>query len=331
MVSIVSLIIGGAATLLVEHEVVKPDIENEPSSNRDPRISGDNYTIAGYNSAYKFIHPILSIEPVNESEKYAGIKKNIEDYIAGEKQKGLTSASVYFREFSKGQWFGINLTEKYDPGSLLKVGVLITYLRMAENDKDLLKKEIEYHAEKGFRFPEEHFKSESVSEGGKYTLNELLRFMIVYSDNRATLFLEDHMDTTVFKNEFTDLGMTPPRFSDPNYTLNPKEYSMMFKALYTSGYLQKRASETALSLLSESVFKEGLLKGLPPNVTIAHKFGEFGNGTMHELHECGIIYLNNTPYLINIMTRGNDWNQLSDLIGHISKTVYDYNASGQVN
>ncbi len=330
-VSLLSLIIGGASTLIIEHKVVKANPDADPSTDRDPRISGDNYTITGYNSTYKFIRPILSVEPVNEFEKYSGLKKNIEDYIANEKQKGLTSASVYFREFTKGQWFGINLTEKYDPGSLLKVGVLITYLRMAETDKELLKKEIEYHAEKGFQLPEEHFQSESVSEGGKYTINELLRFMIAYSDNKATLFLEDHMDTTVFKNEFSDMGMTPPRFSDPNYRLNAKEYSMLFKALFNAGYLRKRASETALSLLSESVFKEGLLKGLPQNLTVAHKFGEFGNGNMSELHECGIIYLGNTPYLLNVMTRGNDWNQLSDFIGHISKTVYDFNSSAQVN
>ena len=102
-VSLLSLIIGGASTLIIEHKVVKANPDADPSTDRDPRISGDNYTITGYNSTYKFIRPILSVEPVNEFEKYSGLKKNIEDYIANEKQKGLTSASVYFREFTKGQ------------------------------------------------------------------------------------------------------------------------------------------------------------------------------------------------------------------------------------
>jgi beta-lactamase class A len=131
------------------------------------------------------------------------------------------------------------------------------------------------------------------------------------------------MDTTIFKREFDDLGITEPRFNNPNYTLNVKEYSMLFNALYSAGYLRKQASENALALLSESTFKNGLLKYLPRDVVASHKFGESGNGVIHELHESGIIYLDNSPYLLTIMTRGKDWDVLSETIGQISKKVYD--------
>lgn len=97
----------------------------------------------------------------------------------------------------------------------------------------------------------------------------------------------------------------------------------MFKALYSAGYLKRRASDSALSLLTQTVFREGLVKELPASRIVAHKFGEAGNDQIHELHESGIIYLDNNPYMITVMSRGTDWNTLSGILGHISKIVYD--------
>jgi len=281
------------------------------------------YKVKRYSSNYKYINPIISVESVNESANYAVLKEAINNYIAVERENGLTYASVYFKELTDNEWFSINARERYDPASLLKVGVLITYLRMAELHKELLDMEVVYQGRPGFVFPTEHFGSDTVVEGRKYKISELLQHMIRYSDNRATLFLEDHMDTTIFKKEFTDLGLPEPHFNGPSFTLDVEEYAMMFKALYNAGYLWKTTSEDALALLTESVFKNGLLKELPAGVVAAHKYGECGNRISHELHEAGIIYLNDHPYLVTVMTRGTDWNKLSEVVGHISKMVYD--------
>jgi beta-lactamase class A len=297
-----------------------------------PTATSDNYQVKRFKSNYKFISPIVSIETTQESPELQSLKGRLNDYISGEKQKGLTSAAVYFREFSASNgWFAINAKEKYDPGSLLKVGVLITYMQMAEDNPKLLNMEVQYQGRKGFVLPVEHYQSDTVIEGHQYRISELLEHMIKYSDNRATLFLEDHMDTAIFKREFGDLGISEPNFQDPRFTLNVAEYSMMFRALYNAGYLRKNASENALALLSESVFNDGLKKGLPGSVVIAHKYGEFGSGDFRELHESGIIYLDKHPYLLTVMTRGTDWNELSNVIGHISKIVYEHELAASVH
>jgi beta-lactamase class A len=85
------------------------------------------------------------------------------------------------------------------------VGVLITYLQMAEHDHNRMNMEAEYHGRTGFRLPVEHYLSDTVLENHHYKISELLEHMIRYSDNRATPFLEDHMDTTIFKKKFADL------------------------------------------------------------------------------------------------------------------------------
>ena len=95
------------------------------------------------------------------------------------------------------------------------------------------------------------------------------------------------------------------------------------KDLFNSSDLAPKESEYAISLLTRSHFKEGLVKELPDTVLIAHKFGEAGDSRIHELHETGMIYVNNRPYLITVMTQGYDWNRLAGVISHTSKLTYD--------
>lgn len=311
-------LLGSGATFLVLHG--KENRSAIPQSTSD--TAGKDDVVIKRVHSYKFINPIISVDHENEFEGFAPLKSEISEIIASEKKNGLATASVYFKDLNKADWIVINPDEKYDPGSLLKVGVLMTYLRMADANPNLLGSEMIFHKESGFRYPSEHYRSDTVQDGKKYTVNELLQFMIRYSDNYATVFLENYMDTTVFKKEFIDLGVTEPRFDDPNYVLNVKEYSGIFNALYNAGYLKKKASEDALALLSQSTFKDGLLKELPGSLLVAHKFGEAGKGNLHELHECGIFYLAGRPYLLTIMTKGTEWNNLSEVIGRISKVVY---------
>jgi beta-lactamase class A len=309
----------------------KPAGSEKQASDSGGQSQGQPLHITRDQRSYKYISPIIAVEPVNESEKLATIKSRIADFIAGEKNSGsLISASVYLKEFTGGNWMAINPTEVYNPGSLLKVGVLITYYRMAEKDNTLLDKEVTYHGERGFVFPVEHYTDDTVTEGKKYKISELMRYMIRNSDNRATVFLENWMDTTIFKQEFEDLGITRPRFNDPTYSLNVVEYSMMLRALYNAGYLRKRASENALAMLAESNFSKGLLRELPRGLEVAHKFGESGDANIHELHESGIVYLGGNPYMITIMTKGTDWEKLSADIGHISRMAYDELTSGRI-
>ena len=75
--------------------------------------------------------------------------------------------------------------------------------------------------------------------------------------------------------------------------------------------------------LAQSDFNDGLRRGVPSSIAVAHKFGErfLESGERH-LHDCGIIYHPTNPYLLCVMTRGTDFDALSALIGDISKEVF---------
>lgn len=82
-----------------------------------------------------------------------------------------------------------------------------------------------------------------------------------------------------------------------------------------------------MSLLTKSKFHDGLTKSLPASVPVAHKFGEKFNPIEQQLHETAIIYSENKPYLITVMTRGTDQEKLKSVLNSVSKKVYDFMAS----
>lgn len=49
---------------------------------------------------------------------------------------------VYVRNLNNGPWFGINENEKYSPASLMKVPILMTFLKWIELDPSILMKKI---------------------------------------------------------------------------------------------------------------------------------------------------------------------------------------------
>ena len=95
--------------------------------------------------------------------------------------------------------------------------------------------------------------------------------------------------------------------------------------MYNASYLSKDLSEYALNILAHTAYNNGIVKGLPGDVPVAHKFGERTviQDRSRQLHDCGIVYLNHHTYLLCIMTRGTDYDQLSEIISRISNIIYE--------
>jgi hypothetical protein len=155
--------------------------------------------------------------------------------------------------------------------------------------------------------------------------------MIKYSDNKAYYVLLDKLhlispDRDLLKDTFVELGIVDPKDLLDN-TISVKSYSSIFIQLFNSSYINNRkSSENVLSLLAESEWKNGLNAGVPVDINIAHKFGErfnFDGNGLDQLHDCGIVYYPENPYLLCVMTRGNDYGQLAKVINEISKMFYE--------
>ncbi len=283
-------------------------------------------------SDYKFINPLL-LSLRGEYEEYEGfaplkksIDEQIKDFVATKK---ATEVSVYFRDLDLGQWTGVNYNEPYAPGSMLKVAVLMAYLQLSELNPSILSGTITVAPSSINLDNNQYFKPEHpIQPGRTYTKIELLRAMIVDSDNNATNLLAQELGEDKINYIYSALQLPIENSLGIDY-MSPKLYSRLYRTLYNSSFLSQRESEQVLQILSQANFKQGLVAGVPADIEVAHKFGELGflddvgKLTDLELHDCGIIYYPRHPYFLCVMTKGSDYPTLGNVIAAISKTVWE--------
>lgn len=283
---------------------------------------------------YHYINPQLDCDyKLKISKKgYAQLKIRLQEFISQKTSaKEVVQVSIYFRDLQNGPTLGIDEYEKFVPASLLKLPVLLTYLNLEEESPGFLKTEVIYNKGPDELFPPQVFApSEVLEDGASYSLDELLIHMIKYSDNRTDYFLFEYLDKispdkNLILQTYVDLGIIDPQ-SSTDETISVKSYASVLVQLYHSSYFNKKeSSERVLSLLVDTDWESGIIAGVPTDIKVANKFGERTGleGGIQQLHDCGIIYYPENPYLLCIMTRGNDINKLPPIISAISKMVYE--------
>lgn len=280
---------------------------------------------------YRYINPLLECEIENDSlinQKYLPFekitKKRIQDFM-GEKYP-KTMYSVYMRNLNNGPWFGINERALFSPASLLKLPILLAYIKIAEEDRSILKRKILFseHVES----VTQNIKPSSALETGKeYTVEDLLARMIIYSDNDSADILDKNLPAERLLKVYRDLGVEIPDVRSPDDFMSVKDYASFFRMLYNASYLNKESSEKVLALLTRSEFSRGIREGVPAEVEVAHKFGERiykneDSSIEAQLHDCGIVYHPKYPYLLCIMSRGNNFQDLARTVSQISKIIF---------
>ncbi len=295
------------------------------SLSNQPNQEQNDYTLTRL-KGFEHIRPLLSVEPKYESKKYGVLKGKLADLLENMKMAGtISEASIYLKELERGEWISLNGEERYRPASLMKIPLLLSYLRMAEATPGLLTQKLVYKKPDSVNISAQFYAPPAVQPGKEYTIHELLYFMAAHSDNNATWLLASKFDASVTKKLFDDFGLPEPVDDDEKFTLTPKECSVFFNAIYNVAYLSPEYSEYAAALLSNCTFQEGFVKGFPKNTKMWHKFGEWrGAGRDHELHESGIVYIHDKPYLLTVMTRGKDTDKLAEAIQAISQKTYEY-------
>ena len=259
--------------------------------------------------------------------EYDQLDKQIDGYVKNaEDSFSATSVSVYYRDLNNGHWTGTNEDETFEPSSMLKVAVMISYLLDAISNQDILSKQIYYSGkdESG-----QYYTSSTTLSQGYHTVQELIDNMIINSDNVAALALISN-DQNTFQAVYNDFRLPPTPEGPVTDYMTAKSYSVIFRALYNASYLTRTLSQRALQLLTRTGFTKGLVAGVPKGTVVAHKFGEHtyslsdGTPVSRELHDCGIVYYPDHPYLLCIMTKGKDFPALESVISGISSLVYDY-------
>ncbi len=283
-------------------------------------------------SKYPFINKTIDctlIDTQYSHTKYLDSK--IQKIIDEEQDAGhITQASVFYRDLNTRQWFGINENVNFYAASLLKLPISMVYFKLADIDEQLLNQKITIPKEEAdvnlgqFFKPTHVFKNDT-----EYSIHELIRGMLIYSDNTPLVSLNTFINTSIRGEILKDLGIQfrENNFNEPIPEIDVKIYANILRQLYNSSYLNLEHSNTLLDYLSQTTFSEGIVAGVPKHTPVSHKFGQatledgYGGGR-HILHDCGIIYRPDRPYIICIMTEGHDYSQLTNVIKRITEASY---------
>ena len=292
--------------------------------------------ISCLNAKHTYLNPELDCFDTESlfakiSDTEAQVTKYIKKTISLNKAKRI---SVFYRDLNSRRWFGINQTELYIPASILKLPLAIAYHKLSEIDPAMLSQEIIFINDTNSLNTNEYFKpEESLVVGKKYQISELIDRMLMYSDNDAAKILVENINGNYHEKVLLDMGVHIPRSPEGTIKVDffaASTYAALFRSLYNSSYLNLDKSDKILQTLSLSRFDDGLVAGIPKTIKVANKFGEVlisdsktGDIARTELHDCGIIYHPDTPYILCVMTGGTSFEVLSGVIADISKIVWE--------
>lgn len=263
---------------------------------------------------------------------YSKLENDVRSFVVEKKASGAaTEIGVYFRDLRDGGVFGVNENADFVPASLLKLPLVVTYFAIEERQPGLLQTQLAYRADTPLYVKPMHqtvSPPDELRPGESYPVEMLMQRTLQYSDNTAYSLLAEYLNNTFPEGRsrilltFHELGVIDPR-DVTDEVASVRNYSAIFRSLYNVSYLPLDASEKILTWLVDARFPPGLVAGVPTGTQVADKFGErqFPDGSQ-QVHDCGIVYFPDNPYLLCIMTKGRSWEALTEIISRVSRMVY---------
>lgn len=283
------------------------------------------------NSEFTLISPLVGIDSPNAFDKglYNDTREKIDNAIYDAKENGVTDVAIYYRDLNSSVWFGINEGADFVPASLLKMTYAFAAYKQGETEPSFLNTNLVYTQ----NLDDETRKRKSgdtdtvMKVGQQYSVEDAVRIMLVNSDNGARDLLQHSIKQRYVDEVFKYLGIDPP-LAKMNFQISAAHYALFFRMLYSSTFVNAEHSQTIMEFLTQTNFPVAIQHPLPPDLIIAHKWGVYNsppdaNGaTYQELHDCGVVYVPEKPYLICLMTKGATQEALASFMSTISDIIY---------
>ncbi len=281
----------------------------------------------------RFTNPLVSSTEYRDYDiRYVdGLRERVQNEVNLQLDKGSAKViSVYYRDLTNDDLFGINESELFSPASLLKVPLMITILKYAESNASILQQTVEYNQPVELlhkKNPEGITANSVLITGRSYTIDQLLEIMIEVSDNEATILLLQYIDNVApgFRQTVEkDLKMiAPAQANHLDDYVSVKRYSSFFRTLFNASYLSEEMSNKALNILSRTGFGNGIRQAVPKQIVVCQKYGHRQlDKDHHQYHHFAIVYHPKKPFLLGVMTKGASPEKLQSAIAAIAGKIY---------
>lgn len=173
-----------------------------------------------------------------------------------------------------------------------------------------------------------------MQSGTKFTISQLIEYMIADSDNTAANILIDILGMNNINNTIQSLGCTDTSLQRKMMDLDSinrgidnftsvKDLIIVFNKLYRNTYLGQEYDSKMIEVLKKQKNTEKIPALLPQGVSVAHKTGELEKVE----NDAGIVFTDKGAYIVCFLTEGTPSVEAKKNISEISKLLYEFNSS----
>lgn len=250
------------------------------------------------------------------------IREKLTNYLKQENVKGAFAVKYMGKNIS----YLFNESETVPSASLIKMFIMIRAFMMIKEGQLALEFEIDVKKEDIVPFSVLEFLSPR-----KYRLEELLRLMIVYSDNTATNVLIDFFGFKSINDAIKALGYRTSVLNRKmmdfkaaeegrqNYTSVAEMFNLMNR-IYSNRLLGEPYDEEMLEIMKGQSDETMMRQELPDELVIARKSGELDCLD----HDIAIVYTEKGDYIfVFFVWDAKDNNHARNVLSKASKLVFD--------
>lgn len=228
---------------------------------------------------------------------------------------------VYVRNLPTGASASLNADRPFPAASLIKVPIMVEVFKQQR-----LKR---FSWDDQLVVGREHWTDGSgvlqARVGDSLSIGELLRLMIVQSDNIAANMLTDLVGVDNINQTMAAMGLKNTRMVDrfrenAMPTTSAEDMGHLLELIATGRLVDAQTSEEAVRLMEQRQAQAWLADGLPWWGKLAHKWGDLP----HARHDAGIIYTPRNQIVIVVLTENGTPAVAAEQIGQISRKVVSY-------
>ena len=234
---------------------------------------------------------------------------------------GITTIS-FFELKDGGRKAGVDESEQMLSASMMKLPILGALFEQVDLGRVSLDETITIDSDDTVGGSGIH-----LSSGEKRSVRQLAELMIEESDNTAANALISLLGIDAVNKYAKSIGLSNTnldhKFMSPSSTgrnlTSSEDIAKMLELIANEELSNAELSKLAEDFLIKQRDKEGLIQGLPDNMSLGHKTGDLENAR----HDGGIIFgPNGEPIaVLVVMTQGMETDQANEMFAHICETT----------
>lgn len=242
----------------------------------------------------------------------ADLSKELKNYI---KKSGGT-VTLQYKDLTSGEVFQLNGKTSGRAASTIKLPLATYVMEQAAKGKINLNKKLQY---KSYHYFGGTGIIQKKKVGTKFTIRQLVKYAMVYSDNIAFIMLKEYVGANNFYKYMKSLGGQYAYPANGLTVTSANDLMIYANKLYQFSNKSKYGQEL-VSYLKKTVYNTTIPRGIK-GVSIAHKVGMIPASLIY--NDVAIVF-DKRPFVLAIMTRGLSNSKAEKVIADLAAMVYKH-------